>query len=495
MKEIVLVFPHQLFEENTIIEKLQKSNASFEVFIIEDYLYFRQYAFHKQKLVFHRASMKCYERYLSQKYKNISLRYLESSQLPSRSSFWDYLSEVLTKQQHDAIRKTHVYETVDCYLEKDVKKFCTEHNIELNVERTPLFINSSEDNQFFFETKNRGKKPFMKTFYEWQRQRLQILMEEDTTRLKPRGGKYSFDAENRKKLPSDYREKITTLFEKNIFTAEAFDYVEKNFSNNYGHVDTFNYAIDFSDAKEALLHFLETKLDNFGIYEDSISEKFDYINHSILTPYLNTGLLTPEYVVRETLQYYEKNSEKIALSSVEGFIRQIIGWREFIRAMYILHGSKMRTTNFWNHTKPVPHTFWSADTGNRVIDTTIQRTLKNAYNHHIERLMILGNYMLLSEYHPDHVYKWFMEMYIDSYDWVMVPNVYSMSQFADGGIFATKPYICASNYILKMSDYTRDKHTTGWDKDFDDKFWSFLKKNKDYLSKNIRFKMLLTRIP
>jgi deoxyribodipyrimidine photolyase-related protein len=165
-------------------------------------------------------------------------------------------------------------------------------------------------------------------------------------------------------------------------------------------------------------------------------------------------LLTPREIISATLAYAANHT--IPLNSLEGFIRQIVGWREFMRAMYAHYGTKMRTKNFFSHSKKIPPSFWKGETGNVVIDTTIQRVLQRSYCHHIERLMVLGNYMLLSEYDPDEVYVWFMEMFVDSYDWVMVPNVYGMSQFADGGIFATKPYICASNYILKMSDYKKD---------------------------------------
>ncbi len=481
MKKIALVFPHQLFEENKCLENIDKKTD--EVFLVEDYLYFRQYKFHKQKIVLHRASMQLYKN----KIENLGfkVKYIESDKLLNRESLWDIL-------KIEKVTSITFYELVDFWLEKDLDNFVNENNIKIEVLETPMFLNSKNINNDFFHKKDGSiKKPFMKTFYEWQRNRFNILMIDKNT---PLGGKYSFDIENRKKLPKEFTEPEKYFFKSLLwdqYVSEAKNYVDKNFDENYGNVTDFNYGISSEDSKYVLRKFLEERLENFGIYEDSVSNNFNTINHSILTPYLNIGLITPGYVVKETLKYIEKYPNKIPLNSLEGFLRQIIGWREFMRAMYELNGIKMRTKNFFKHDKKLDEGFWSANTGNLIIDTTIKKTLNSAYNHHIERLMILGNFMLLKEIDPDDVYRWFMELYIDSYDWVMVPNVYGMSQFADGGIFATKPYICASSYILKMSNYKKDGI---WDKEFDELFWNFLRKHRDFFSKNIRFKMLLSRL-
>jgi deoxyribodipyrimidine photolyase-related protein len=195
---------------------------------------------------------------------------------------------------------------------------------------------------------------------------------------------------------------------------------------------------------------------------------------------LNVGLLTPYQILREVLEYTDKN--KVPLNSLEGFIRQLTGWREFMRGVYLFNGVRQRTTNFWNFNKQIPDSFYNATTGIEPVDTTIKKILDTGYAHHIERLMILGNFMLLCEFDPDSVYKWFMEMFIDSYDWVMVPNVYGMSQFADGGIMSTKPYISSSNYIRKMSDYKSGDWTEIWD----GLFWRFIKKHHQFFASNSR---------
>jgi deoxyribodipyrimidine photolyase-related protein len=205
------------------------------------------------------------------------------------------------------------------------------------------------------------------------------------------------------------------------------------------------------------------------------------LHHSLLSPLLNIGLLTPMQVVNAAV------AQGAPLNSTEGFIRQIIGWREFIRGVYIYTGVRERTTNFWKFSRPLPVSFYQASTGIPPLDNTIRRVLQTGYCHHIERLMILGNYMLLTETDPDAVYQWFMELFIDAYDWVMVPNVYGMSQFADGGLMATKPYISGSSYILKMSNYRKGDWTAVWDA----LFWNFMNRQRDFFLSNPRLGMLI----
>jgi len=193
-------------------------------------------------------------------------------------------------------------------------------------------------------------------------------------------------------------------------------------------------------------------------------------------------------VVDEILSYADDH--QIPINNTEGIIRQIIGWREFIRGVYESQGARERTTNHLNFDKKIPDSFYTASTGIEPIDITISKLLKTGYSHHIERLMVLGNFMLLCEIDPDEVYRWFMEMYIDAYDWVMVPNVYGMSQFADGGLMSTKPYISGSNYLMKMSDYPKGK----WQEVWDGLFWRFMDTHRNVFQKNPRMRMLLSTL-
>ena len=200
---------------------------------------------------------------------------------------------------------------------------------------------------------------------------------------------------------------------------------------------------------------------------------------------LNVGLLTPQYIIDEALQFASNN--EIPINSLEGFIRQIIGWREFIRAVYELKGKEERIKNYWGFTRKIPPSFWNGTTGIEPIDDTIKKVLETGYCHHIERLMVLGNFMLLCEFDPNEVYRWFMELFIDAYDWVMVPNVYGMSQFADGGLMATNPYISGSNYLMKMRDYKKGEWQTIWD----GLFWRFMDTHRTFFLQNPRLGMLV----
>jgi deoxyribodipyrimidine photolyase-related protein len=223
----------------------------------------------------------------------------------------------------------------------------------------------------------------------------------------------------------------------------------------------------------------------FGDFEDAILREEIIINHSVISPMLNIGLLTPDQIITQLIAFSRENG--VPINSLEGFIRQVIGWREFIRGIYISKGTEERTKNYWAFDKKIPASFYDGTTGILPIDETIKKILKTGYCHHIERLMVLGNFMLLCEFDPDEVYRWFMELFIDSYDWVMVPNVYGMSQYADGGLMSSKPYVSGSNYLMKMSDYPKGE----WQEVWDALFWRFLDKQRVFFLKNPRLSMLV----
>ena len=249
--------------------------------------------------------------------------------------------------------------------------------------------------------------------------------------------------------------------------------------------NNFIYPTNYKSAKQWFLKFLNERFNEFGPYEDSIVKEESFLNHSLLSPLINSGLLTPEFIIKESIDFYNKNG--IMINSCEGFIRQIIGWREFIRGIYFCKGNEERTKNFWSFKRKISNSFYNGNTGIEPVDDTIKKINKTAYAHHIERLMIMGNFMLLCEFDPDEVYKWFMELFIDAYDWVMVPNVYGMSQFADGGLFATKPYISGSSYLMKMSDYPK----ADWQPIWDALFWRFMDVNRLFFMKNPRLGLLI----
>lgn len=464
MKKIGLIFPHQLFKKHPILEYVD------EVYLIEDSLFFgdkhNPLNFHKLKLAFHRASMKEYEQVLKKKTKVTYIEY------DKKKTIRDIVKKIGTAE-------FFVVDPTDFLLEKRLKESCK----SLAILPTPLFINTKEENKEYL--KDRATY-FMHHFYQHQRKRLDILMMKSG---KPLDGKWSFDDQNREKIPKNEYESIPKLPQsrntKHISEAQA--YIEKHFKNNPGNLDYFIYPTNHTDAEEWLEKFLKERFKKFGPYEDAITQGHYLVYHSLLSPLLNVGLLNPKHVIEQALSYAEKH--KTPTNSLEGFIRQIIGWREYMRMVYEELGTKMRKGNAWKHTKNLPPAFYDGSTGIVPVDTTIQTVLQTAYCHHIERLMVLGNFMFLSQIQPTEIYRWFMELFIDAYDWVMVPNVYAMSQDTNQGIVTTKPYISGSNYVLKMSDYKKGE----WSQIWDALFWNFVHKHKKYLKENARMNFIVAQ--
>lgn len=470
MNEITLIFPHQLFENNPALKRSAK------VFLIEDPLFFgdKRYPlnFHKNKILLLRASMKFYQDYLIR--QGYDVTYIEYANMKTDLRV-DYLIEIFKKTP---VRKIHYVETVDYILNKRIRKLSSKLKIELFEYPSPMFLTEKQIIIDFFSAK---QNYLMHSFYIFQRKRMNILIENG----KPMGGKWSFDLENRQKLPKNIIIPEPLKFEDNVYLKEAKEYVAKNFSNNLGTTEHFNFPVTFEQAHQSFLDFLNNRFLNFGVYEDAIDKSNNTLFHSVLTPALNIGLITPSEVLNLTLDFAKENN--ISINSLEGFIRQIIGWREYMRAIYELKGSHQRNSNYFELQRRIPESFYYGTTGIEPIDNTIKKILLTGYTHHIERLMILGNFMLLTEIQPNEVYKWFMEMFIDAYDWVMVPNVYGMSQYADAGLICTKPYISSSNYILKMSNYKKGE----WSEIWDALYWRFLFEHKEKLNQNPRMKMML----
>ncbi|OJJ22175.1 cryptochrome/photolyase family protein [marine bacterium AO1-C] len=467
MNTINVIFPHQLFAQSPL------PVTKYPVYLVEEWLFFRQYPFHQQKIAFHRASMRFYANYLQT--KGCKVHYVSSQ---------DELSDIRKLIAHlksQGVKQMHSIDPTDNWLEKRIVTTCQKQGIAMQFYPNPLFLNTLEDLESFF--KNKKKKFFQTKFYIEARKKRKILVEKD---LSPIGGKWSFDAENRKKYPRKKVPPYVQFPDTHVFYEEAKTYTKQYFDANPGTLsNTPLYATNFTDAEAWLQAFLEQRFAEFGPYEDAIVQEESILNHSVLTPMLNVGLLTPQQILDKTLEFAQH--QEVPLNSLEGFVRQIIGWREFIRGVYQYKGTEERTKNYWGFTRKIPASFYDGTTGILPIDITIKKVLKTGYCHHIERLMVLGNFMVLCEFDPDEVYRWFMELFIDAYDWVMVPNVYGMSQFADGGLMSTKPYISGSNYLMKMSNYPKGD----WQNTWDALFWRFMHINRDFFQKNPRLGMLV----
>lgn len=466
MSTISLLFPHQLFENNPALKTGQP------VWMLEENLFFKQYNFHRQKLVFHRASMKAYASFLQR--HGYTVTYIEAHERNAD------VRNLLPYLKEQGVTEIQYSDVTDYWLQQRLVTHAKQLNLALVVCDSPLFLLTSKQIDTYF--KNR-KRFYQTDFYTQQRKHFKILVDE---KLQPVGGKWTFDAENRLKYPKGKTPPEIQFPKSNEFREEALKYVEKNFAANYGEVsDDFIYPTTFSESRAWLKQFLQVRFAEFGDFEDALVIREKILHHSVLTPMMNVGLLTPQEVLDEAITFAHEKA--IPLNSLEGFVRQIMGWREFIRGIYNTKGVAERTTNYWKFKRKIPASFWNATTGIAPLDATIKKVLETGYCHHIERLMVIGNFMLLCEFDPDEVYQWFMELFIDSYDWVMVPNVYGMSQFADGGLMATKPYISGSNYLMKMSDYKKGD----WQLIWDGLFWRFMHTQREFFLKNPRLSMLV----
>lgn len=473
MKTALILFPHQLY-------KPQYLPSVDIVYMVEEPLYFgtdNQYPmfFHKQKIMLHRASM---QRFVKEVLwpAGVEVNYFEIS--PE-----SFTGEVVAQAAIDKIEQLIMFDPTDEALLRRMKKTVTdlEMPIPLKVLDSPNFYLKSEDVYKYFSAK---KKHLFANFYQWQRERFNILIDEN---YHPVGGKWSFDTENRKRMPSGHVPPGLGTFGDNEYVRDAREFVEKMFPNNPGSSESFIWPTNHEEAEHWLKQFIEQRLEMFGPYEDAIEPDALFLYHSALTAMLNIGLLQPYEVIDAVLAYHQQ--KPLPIESLEGFVRQILGWREYVRGMYLVYGTKMRNSNFFNHKRLLGDSWYQATTTIAPLDAMVKKLWDHAYAHHIERLMVAGNLMLLSEINPHEVYRWFMELFIDSYDWVMVPNVYGMSQFADGGSMTTKPYMSGSNYILTMSNLKKDQWCDVWD----GLFWKFIDDKKAYLAKNPRLKVMVNR--
>lgn len=332
-----------------------------------------------------------------------------------------------------------------------------------------------------------GRKQLrMEYFYREMRRKTGLLMEGD----RPAGGKWNFDADNRKPAKPDLFMPSPKRFAPDRITQEVLDLVGRSFPDNIGTLEPFWFAVTRSEAQEACDHFLEAALASFGTYQDAMLRGEKFLFHSVLSAYLNAGLLDPLDLCRKVETAYSEG--RAPLNAAEGFIRQILGWREYVRGIYWLKMPGYVTENALGAAAPLPAFYWTGETDMLCLSEAVGQTIDEAYAHHIQRLMITGNFALLAGVDPAEVHEWYLAVYADAYEWVELPNTLGMSQFADGGLLGSKPYMSSGNYINKMSDYcgacSYDVRQRTGDKacPFNALYWDFLDRNADVLSSNPR---------
>lgn len=474
MKTLIL-FPHQLFEQ--VLTEFEPTTT--EIILHEHPLFFTAYRFHKTKLWFHRASMKVAQNEFES--KGFNVRYCD---------YTTSLKEVFETSHNEII----IFDPLDSWLFKNIKQEEQACSKTVTLLENPQFLLTREECVQYVQkaekSKSKTKSLRMQYFYQFMRSKTGLLMEEG----EPIGGVYSFDTENRKPykgaepLPKPYRE-TTDKANKEVekISQQARMWVMKNFPDNPGEV-CCNYPISWHDAKLRCEQFVSERLDLFGPYEDAMVSSESELFHSSLSMLLNVGLLLPPLVIKQVIDAYHRNS--VSLQSTEGFIRQVIGWREYMRLLYITREQTMRSAV----NGAVGRTSWlsedwygKGETGIIPLDDVITKLLATGYNHHIERLMVIGNMMQLLEINIHEVYSWFMMHYIDAYDWVMLGNIVAMSQYLSPE-FTTKPYISGSRYILSMSNYKKGDWTNKWDA----LYWDAIARHYNEYKTNPRMSMMTT---
>jgi len=342
-----------------------------------------------------------------------------------------------------------------------------------------------------FDTWADERKQFrMEYFYRDMRRKTGLLMDEEG---KPEGGEWNYDKENRKPAQADLLMPKLPHFPPDAITQDVLDLVAARFGDHIGKLDNFGIGVTREDALETQAHFLKHALPRFGDFQDAMLTGEPYLYHAHLSFYINCGLLDPLELCRAVEDEYKAG--RVPLNATEGFIRQIIGWREYVRGIYFWAGPEYGTRNFLNAKRPLPAWYWTGETEMHCLSQAIDQTIDLAYAHHIQRLMVTGNYALLIGANPDDVERWYLEVYADAYEWVEQPNVRGMVLFGDGGLLGSKPYASSGSYINKMSDYCGRcrydvKQRTGPDAcPFNALYWDFLVRNREKLGKNQRMAM------
>jgi len=457
-----IIFPNQLFKNTTNLKNYDK------ILLIEDPLYFsdkeRVYKFNAIKLVYQRGCFKYYENFL--KNKNIKTQYYN----------FDNYKNLVKKIKKENKGEFYTYNPFDKLLIERYKK-----DFKIEVIDSPHFVDTEEQLKEYYKSKK--NKLFQTSFYSYQRKKLDILLDKNN---KPLGGKLTYDINNRDKLPKNIKIPEPLKFKDNKYIKEARTYVKKNIVFIGDLEGTIRFPTNHKDSIKWYKNFLKDRLKKFGQYQDAITLKYKdnpFLFHSGISPAFNVGFLTQQEIIDLIIKEYKKR--KLPLNSVEGLIRQIIGWNSFCRAYYVNIDTKIEK-NFFNFKRKLNDKWYTGDTGIQIVDDTIKSAFKNGYLHHIQRLMIILNIMILCEIDYKEQYRWHMEYSLDSYDYLMIYNIYSMG-YGDGGLTTTKPYISSPAYLLRMSDYSSSGN---WTNIWEALYYNFLDKQKNKLKKNPRMRAM-----
>jgi deoxyribodipyrimidine photolyase-related protein len=442
---------------------------------------------HIQKVVAFFKSMRSFSDWLQRENHQVVYYNLDDEQ--NQHDLVDNLRQLIKKHNIEKFE----YQLPDEYrLDEQLKNFCEEISIETNTFDTEHFLTSRTDFTKFFEGK---KQMVMEYFYRDMRKKYDIMMISDKN---PEGGKWNFDQSNRKKWKGTPEIPVEQNYKNSVL--DIYEMIQKSGIETMGSMDleNFPWTTNRTDSLKLLDYFCENLLVHFGDYQDAMHTEERFLFHSRLSFAMNSKMLHPKEVIETVISYWRSHKETIDISQVEGFVRQILGWREYMRGMYWKQMPNYRTLNTLNNTNSLPDFYWTGNTKMNCLKHSITQSLENAYAHHIQRLMITGNFALLTQTHPDEVDAWYLGVYIDAIEWVEITNTRGMSQFADGGLVATKPYVSSGSYINKMSNYCKGcayKVTKKIEDDacpFNSLYWNFLDEKRAHFKDNQRMFMMMS---
>lgn len=442
---------------------------------------------HIQKMVGFFAAMREFYSYLKEKGHQVV--YYEIDAKENQQDLVKNLQQLINKYEIDCFE----YQLPDEYrLDEQLKEFCKQTKLETKAADTEHFYTSRKDLAEFYKGK---KEMVMEYFYRDMRKKHGILMQNAKN---PEGGKWNFDKSNRKKWKGQPEIPHEKGFRKDV--AKIVKQIERQNIKTIGKIEAknFDWPTNREDALKVLRYFCDNLLQHFGDYQDAMHTDKAYLFHSRLSFALNSKILSPQEIIDKVIETYYENPEKIAISQVEGFVRQILGWREYMRGIYWKEMPGYRRSNKLDNQNKLPDFYWTGETKMNCMQHAITQSLNNAYAHHIQRLMITGNFALLNQTHPNEVDAWYLGIYVDAIEWVEMLNTRGMSQFADGGIVATKPYVSSGSYINKMSNYCKDCHYNVKDKTgenacpFNSLYWNFLAEKQEHFKNNQRMNMMMS---
>ncbi|NMH58415.1 cryptochrome/photolyase family protein [Alteromonas ponticola] len=442
---------------------------------------------HKKKIALLFSAMRHFAQQLKQ--DGYTVVYRKYSDPNNQGSLLNEVARLCEKQKFDSVEVT---EPGEFRLLKSMQQWQHQLKLPATLLPDPRFFCSTEAFNQWASDKEILR---MEYFYRQMRVDHQVLIEQDN---KPIGGKWNYDKQNREALPDSVEIPQKVTFEPDEITRQVIELVKAEFGDHFGEIDNFDLAVTREQALKVLQHFVEVRLKDFGQYQDAMKHGQPWLFHSHISFYINCGLLRPKEVVQAAEQAY--HSGEVPLNSAEGFIRQILGWREFIRGFYWHFMPNLKLDNFFKASRDLPAFFWNGETKMNCLRQCINDTRENAYAHHIQRLMVLGNFCLLTEIAPEQVQEWYLLVYADAYEWVELPNVNAMILFADGGKLASKPYIASGNYINKMSDYCKhckykvSVKTGETACPFNYLYWRFVAKHQTILSDNPRMNMVMNAL-